>query len=61
MHQTTQNDDPPPAPSGPPGRPSRPGLLKRAFDAMVVAACAGTAGALSAQATAALWGYAAGR
>ncbi|MGW2252316.1 hypothetical protein ACWCXH_19235 [Kitasatospora sp. NPDC001660] len=63
MHQPTQNQnqDQPPAPSGPPDRPRRPGLLRRAFDAMVVASCAGAAGALSAQVTTVLWGCATGR
>ncbi|MFE2724938.1 hypothetical protein [Kitasatospora sp. NPDC059327] len=58
MHQPTQNQDRPPVAPVPPRRQA---LLRRAFDAMVVASCAGTAGALSAQVTASLWGYAVGR
>ncbi|MFF2040129.1 hypothetical protein ACFVVX_06875 [Kitasatospora sp. NPDC058170] len=55
MEQGTSADDQPtPEPSG---NPRRPALLRRVRDAMVIAACAGAAGALGSQLATAAWGY----
>lgn len=42
---------------GPSGGPRRPTMLRRIGEAMVLAACAGAAGALGSQVATAAWGY----